>query len=253
MILNTITTHRNFKGSDLAVSKYIMLHPEAILTMSAQMLAKESFVSPSSVVRFCQSLGFSGYVDFQRQYNFEYGQRHQHDQALKEDRKDAMHAADAIQEIYTTTVNNTRRLINESHLNWTVRKLKELKRVDFYASSQNFPILQNYCLKLISLNIHAQAFNDLHIDYLNQVNPRDCLCVVVSQTGNNPNMLGIASKLKAEHFKTVAITSSINRDLEKLCNTSLYVPSAEGTYDRIQRAISLEYLLDVIYLSLVKK
>lgn len=146
----------------------------------------------------------------------------------------------------------TRSLLDDKKLKTIVNWILQYKKIDFYASNQNFLITQEYCFKLMALNIKAQAFNDIHQDYLNDISRKDTLCVLISHTGRNPTILNLAKTLKNENYKTIAITSNIDNALEELCDVSLYTYSTEGITDRIGKVISLQFILDVIYLSLIR-
>lgn len=251
MIIDKLQKERYFTGRDTSISRYIIANQEEILTLSAHELAAKSYVSPSSVIRFCQKLGFKGYIEFQRAYNYEYGLREQKDNLIKEPQQE-LSCADTLEELYKDTITVTRSLLDDKKLKTIVNWILQYKKIDFYASNQNFLITQEYCFKLMALNIKAQAFNDIHQDYLNDISRKDTLCVLISHTGRNPTILNLAKTLKNENYKTIAITSNIDNALEELCDVSLYTYSTEGITDRIGKVISLQFILDVIYLSLIR-
>lgn len=252
MILDRLRNERYFTARDNSISRKILDDPECILKLSAKELSQVSFVSHSSVIRFCQKLGFKGYLDFQRQYNYEYGQRVQKSQILATVNQ-SEEGADRLLKLYEATIQMTRNKLDLDNLKRIIRWVKKTRKIDFYATNQNFLFVQNFCLKLMALNIQASAFNDIHQDYLMRVNPRDSICFVISHTGRNPFMLNIAKTLKNEQFRVVALTGTNDNSLEKLCDSSLYICADEGVTERIQRGISLTYLLDLIYLSLQNK
>ncbi len=251
MIIDRLQKERYFTGRDTSISRYILANKEEVLSLSAHELAQKAYVSPSSVIRFAQKLGYKGYIDFQREYNYEYGLRIQKDQKITEVQKDES-CADTLENIYKNSITITRDLLDEEKLRKVVRWISQYKKIDFYASNQNFLICQEYCFKLMALNIKAQAFNDIHQDYLNDISRRDTLCVLISHTGKNPTILNLAKTLKNENFKTIAITNNIDNSLEVLCDISLYTYSSSGITNRIEKLISLQFILDVLYLSIIR-
>jgi DNA-binding MurR/RpiR family transcriptional regulator len=46
------------------VADYVQMHPDKTILLSLQALSGKCSVSDASVLRFCRSLGFSGYQDF---------------------------------------------------------------------------------------------------------------------------------------------------------------------------------------------
>jgi DNA-binding MurR/RpiR family transcriptional regulator len=61
-----------FSRSQKAIARYIIDHLEETGYLSAEELARHGTTSSSTVVRFAQSLGFSGYPDLQRTARDEY-------------------------------------------------------------------------------------------------------------------------------------------------------------------------------------
>jgi len=61
-----------FSRSQKAIARYIIDHLEETGYLSAEELARQGNTSSSTVVRFAQSLGFSGYPDLQRTARDEY-------------------------------------------------------------------------------------------------------------------------------------------------------------------------------------
>jgi DNA-binding MurR/RpiR family transcriptional regulator len=62
----------SFSRSQKAIARYIIDHLEETAYLSAEELAKKGNTSSSTVVRFAQSLGFSGYPDLQKAARDEY-------------------------------------------------------------------------------------------------------------------------------------------------------------------------------------
>jgi DNA-binding MurR/RpiR family transcriptional regulator len=62
----------SFSRSQKAIARYIIDHLEETAYLSAEELAKKGNTSSSTVVRFAQSLGFSGYPDLQKATRDEY-------------------------------------------------------------------------------------------------------------------------------------------------------------------------------------
>ncbi|MFT8320257.1 MAG: MurR/RpiR family transcriptional regulator [Bacillus sp. (in: firmicutes)] len=57
-------------NTDFTIAQYVLAHKEEIGTMGITQLAKHSLASKSSVLRFTQKLGFSGYSEFKNFVKF---------------------------------------------------------------------------------------------------------------------------------------------------------------------------------------
>ena len=57
-----------FSQTECLIANYILQRQENIVKDSVRFIAKEIYVAPSTIVHFCQQLGFSGFNDFKKQY-----------------------------------------------------------------------------------------------------------------------------------------------------------------------------------------
>ena len=51
-------------AAEKRLADYVLKHPSKVLNLSAQALAQQADTAASAVVRFCKSLGYSGYAEF---------------------------------------------------------------------------------------------------------------------------------------------------------------------------------------------
>lgn len=51
-------------AAEKRIADYIFAHPSRVLSMSVQTLAQQAETAASAVVRFCKTIGYSGYADF---------------------------------------------------------------------------------------------------------------------------------------------------------------------------------------------
>ena len=76
-LLKKIELANNFSSVERILGKYVLENGEKVLNMSTKELAKATFTSPASIVRFCRKLEYEGYNDFkialsaQLQYTFD--------------------------------------------------------------------------------------------------------------------------------------------------------------------------------------
>ena len=62
--LEHLRREEHFTENEKQIARYILKQPEAATRMSSRELARETFTSPTSVLRFCKKLGFHNYNDF---------------------------------------------------------------------------------------------------------------------------------------------------------------------------------------------
>ena len=64
MILKQLEKDYKLNENDLFIARYILEHSEEIPLFSSHQLAKETFTSPTAIIRFVKKLGFESYNDF---------------------------------------------------------------------------------------------------------------------------------------------------------------------------------------------
>lgn len=56
--------YSDFSRSEKIVAEYILKNPDEVILLSMRALAEKTSLSDNTVLRFCRSCGFSGYLDF---------------------------------------------------------------------------------------------------------------------------------------------------------------------------------------------
>ena len=68
LIQDLLKNQDTFSDSEKQIADYFLNQKEALRKQGARKIAAAVYVAPSSVVRFCQRLGFGGLEDFREQY-----------------------------------------------------------------------------------------------------------------------------------------------------------------------------------------
>ena len=97
---------KNFTKSFKILADYVENHMAEIAFISIQELSSRSNVSTTTVYRFCQEIGFSGYADFQREIQNEVREKY-NDESSRVDLKDAN------QSIFSMQCNNNIKVLQE--------------------------------------------------------------------------------------------------------------------------------------------
>nr|WIW72913.1 MurR/RpiR family transcriptional regulator [Aerococcus tenax] len=63
--------YNTLNENELHIAKYIFKHSDEIVSMKVKELADKTYTSKSSIIRFVQKLGFSGFIEFKTQLSIE--------------------------------------------------------------------------------------------------------------------------------------------------------------------------------------
>ncbi len=60
----------NLNELEIIIYNYVIEHPKEVLHMPIKELAKKTHVSTTTILRFCRTMGFSGYSEFKVRYKY---------------------------------------------------------------------------------------------------------------------------------------------------------------------------------------
>lgn len=250
MIMQQLKNTSQMTYQEQGIAGYVLSNPRDIRTMNAKELAAAALTSPSTVTRFCKKLGYAGYSQFQLAFIEEYGQLDTGTNWEGFKSISVAEAADHTLGLYEYVIKETMRLNSKYKLQRVMAILQRAEKIDFYGNDLNYLSLQKMCIQLSGIGISAHAYNALNEYYTNRLSPKDCAGVVVSHSGKNPAMLNAAYELRRRGISTIALTSSQEHMLELTCGESLYIFADDATVNPLARIISLDYLLNMLYLCL---
>ena len=68
LVKEKLMMREEFSEVDIAIANYVLEREYQLKQDSVRRIAQETYVSPSSIIRFCQKLGYEGYNDFRDDY-----------------------------------------------------------------------------------------------------------------------------------------------------------------------------------------
>lgn len=71
MIIYKLKEQKGFSSVEREIANYILSHSNQIINTSIRDIARETFYSPSTIIRLCKKIGMSGYLEFRISFNSE--------------------------------------------------------------------------------------------------------------------------------------------------------------------------------------
>ena len=68
LIVDYLKDQGKMTDIEQSISQYFLNHEKALENITVRKMADELYVAPSTIVRFCQKLGYKGYEDFRKKY-----------------------------------------------------------------------------------------------------------------------------------------------------------------------------------------
>lgn len=197
-------------ANDLHIWKYILKHKKECMNLSIDALAKRTHVSRTTILRFSKRLGLQGYAEFKvylRIENDAYGQ-----------------VDTGLEKTYNTYQTYMKEMKNKDFTT-IIQYIHHARNLYVYGTGS----IQNNVaaeLKRCFLMINKLFFNVRSINetdaFVNIMNHED-LIIMISYSGEGPDMLTFVRKLKTKGIKIISITVNKDNTLAQQANASLFV------------------------------
>ena len=254
MILDEILKSSKLTGQEREVLDFISNNPQRVLGMTVHEVAKASFSSSSTVIRLCKKTGVSGFTEFKYKLATELPTIIELDDDLKSNGFNGNEASrevlDRIETVHRNSLKYTKNIFNTELLNRVASLLKTADRIEIYGDGLNYPLAQLFCLNFQEVGVEAGAYDSLNLMHAKVYRNRKVrpLAFILTHTGNNEHMYGIAKKLKAEDYKIVVVCDSVKRSICRLCDETMVIKTTKNTLElsNIVYISSIQYLFDVL-------
>jgi RpiR family murPQ operon transcriptional repressor len=178
--------NNDFSPSEARIAKEIIKLPAQISTYSSQAFAAKCDVSQSSIVKFCQKLGYKGYPALKLALSAELarGERHEqvHRNIFSDDTMDAV--AKKLFQSKVSALSDTLRLNNSDAFEQAVTQLLTANRIIIFGVGGSALVADDLAVKLTKFGKSVIFGGDSHIQLANLASfGPDDLLITISYTG----------------------------------------------------------------------
>lgn len=246
----------NISTSEELIANFLLTQKEKIKDMSTRDIAKATFTSSSSVVRFAQRLNYSGFNELKEDYLSELHYISTHFNNIDPNfpftyKDNIMTIAGKMNTLMKETVDDSLSLIEHDSLQKATYILKKSNRIFLFAIGTSSLLGQMFKQKMtrIQKEVVSETLAGEYGFHSNLIHPDDC-ALLISYTGESPNVVQYAKKLKEMNIPTICITSLGDNSLIQYADIVLHLSTREKQYSKISTftsEYSMQYVLDVLY------
>ena len=220
------------------VFDYIVRHPEAILAMNVETLAKEVYVSTATVSRTCKQLGYHGFQDLKFSLS-----KHLTSKSTQK-KSEIVHLSHHIERM-NMEWHKTLDLIDEASIVEAARRIKNSNQVEFFGVGTSYPTCVEAARKLIFAGCMCAAREDWDTLYHMAENlTADDLTIFVSSSGETGRIIEFAQRLKRNGVPIIAVIGRENSTLEALADLTLKGAVEDWYYGEVD--MSSRFLLSIV-------
>ncbi len=222
------------------VANYIMEEKGKISYQSLQEIAKKINVGEATIVRFVKKIGFNGFQDLKINIAKE-------DFPIIETTYEDY--IDNIQANITSTISNTKLLIDRKQLDKAISAIGKAERVFLYGVGSSGIAVKELQNRLLRFGKIAVAYTDTHFQIMSAavMNPKD-VAIAITLSGTTPDITDILTIAKNNKTKIIVITNHIMSPAAQLANYVLLTAGRETLLDggSLTAKMSQLYMIDIL-------
>ncbi len=243
----------SMSGAERQIADYLLEHPESAMDLSIHKLAEKTFSSPSTIVRMCDRIGFSGYREFRRSITYELALR----KSVREQKYDDISQSDSNEDIIEkitykniTSLEDTKNLLDADVLQKCVELLRNCRMVLLFGLGASLLVAHDAYLKFLRINKMCVINSDWHSQLLQARNAttEDC-AIVISYSGETEEMVACMKALRENSTPIIAITRYSPSTVANLSDYRLYTAATETLFrsGAMASRISQLNVVDILY------
>lgn len=239
--------------SEARVARFVLDDPSEVIHLSVTELAAAAQASATTVMRFCQRLGFKGFQDFKIALAQDSISPLRRLQADVEEGDTPETILAKVVEAAATAVAGAATTIDADTFTRVIELLDRAERILVVGVGSSAPLVQDIAYRLLTIGLRTEAPPDVHVQHVTAslLTERD-VCLAISHTGSTWETLAAVTSAGAAGAKVVAVTSFFRSPLTEIADVSLVTGSKETAFRVEAMASRLAHLsvLDALYVAL---
>lgn len=248
------TEYSRLTPKERSLADYILENYEAVVTMSTSELSQNAGVVRSVIIRFCQSLGFSGYTEFKLLLSRELARNEQFNFSPYIARSDA--PSEILGKIFAAnikTLHDTAAGIDKDIFGKAVDVLSEANSVYVYGIGTSAGIAADFQYRLTTVGKSAFLFTDIAGMRVSTLNIRKGDAAVgISNSGRTAATVDALRFASAQGAKTICVTSYPSSAIVGASDFPIVIKTDEISYpaEAISARLAHISVLDSLAISL---
>lgn len=251
-------TLKALKGteSEEQMARFIVKHTKEVLELNIEQFATLNYVSNSSVVRFCQKLGFKGYSDFKLNLALEINTFLINNQRIEVDMPILPNASDSeitatFLNLYHQTLADVHRSIDMEQLRKVARVLENASFISIWATGPSELIALDfyYRIKRLGYVVHCEPVTGFHHVPIVRRTDNE-VALIISTYGNSHRVRQWVLANREKKVPVILITLNNDSPFLKVVEYPIIVDTSEKRYPKMGHFASrtaMHYVIDCLY------
>lgn len=256
LIFEKLSEQERMTEVEKTIADYFLNIGHVIKEKSTRMIAAELYVHPSSISRFCQLIGYTGFNHFKEVYLKEldyldsnFSDINPNRPFLPQDRDKVL--GNKMATLYKETVEDTVSLMHHDSMQKATRMLLEAETIVISAAGDFIEVANTFRNRMLKIGKNVIIENRMDNFYFQAAyaNKKQCF-ILLSYSGEVETLLLVAQKLVDLQIPFMSITSYGENRLANCSPLTLHLSTREKLVDTLgnfSSMVSLSLLLDTLY------
>ena len=262
LIYEILESGERFTEIDRMIADYLLSEENELESLSARDIAKQLFISPSALTRFCQKIGFDGFNDFRKGFLEEKKYLSTHFQRIDPNYPFVSNDSDfivsnKISEVYQEAVRDCAEMIDYHTLEKVSQILEKADVIYIGSAGMHIHLAEVFLEKMarIGKTVVLQSHTDVLFHSASSCSLISAF-ILISYSGETESLTRSAVKLKERGIPLIAITSYGPNTLSEISDYVFFMSTREKLVSCIGNYcpyVSVLFLLDTLYSCVFRK
>ena len=196
------------KPAERAIAEVVLKEPAAVIHMAISELAHRAGVGESTIVRFCRTIGYTGYQDFKLRLAQDLVESADYIHERLSFNDNVGQLAAKIFQSNIQAIEDTRKAIDSQQIEKAATRIAQARKMEIYGVGYSFFTALDAKFKFMRLGLIADGFGDGHFQAMSAsaLSKKD-VAIGISHSGTSRDTIDALSIAKKAGALTVAITN----------------------------------------------
>lgn len=204
--------------AESGVNNYVLSHVDDLMHMTIRSLAEACYTTPTTVIRYCRKIGYSGFEEFKIRIRQDLSRYDFESYSIRRAEK-PVEVINKLRVMHADVISKTVDLISISQLEAIVRRIREASVVDIIAFDVNAALADYASQYFFQVGKICNVYEDINQQLMLAMyaRPQDHVIFILSRSGLSPRVLKTCRQLKANRQYAVAVTGQPGDELNCYC------------------------------------
>lgn len=200
------------------MNNYVLSHVDDLMHMTIRSLAEACYTTPTTVIRYCRKIGYSGFEEFKIRIRQDLSRYDFESYSIRRSEK-PVEVINKLRVMHADVISKTVDLISLTQLEAIVQRIREAEVVDIIAFDVNAALADYASQYFFQVGKICNVYEDINQQLMLAMyaRPQDHVIFILSRSGLSPRVLKACQQLKANRQYAVAVTGQSGDELNCYC------------------------------------